>query len=108
MDVREMINENGIKIEQYDCNSEMDIINQLLENKLVVLCIKGGIVNTSNGHFVVVHGYKYYDDKLYFIINDPWTRSDREVPARVMHEEIMEWFDAVIVVSQIETPILLH
>ena len=108
MDVREMISENGVKVEQHDYNSEMDIINQLLENKLVVLCIKGDIVNTSNGHFVVVHGYKYYDDKLYFIINDPWTRSDREVPARIIHEEIMEWFDAVIVVSQIETPILLH
>ena len=108
MDVREMISENGIKVEQYDNNSEMDIINQLLENKLVVLCIKGDIVNTSNGHFVVVHSYKYYDDKLYFIINNPWTRSDREVSAKVMHEEIIEWFDAVIVVSQIETPILLH
>ena len=108
MDVREMISENGIKVEQYDNNSEMDIINQLLENKLVVLCIKGDIVNTSNGHFVVVHSYKYYDDKLYFIINNPWTRSDREVSAKVMHEEIIEWFDAVIVVSQVETPILLH
>ncbi len=108
MDVREIISENGIKVEQYDYNSEMDIINQLLENKLVVLCIKGDIVNTSNGHFVVVHGYRYYDDNLYFIINDPWTRSDREVPDRVMHEEIIEWFDAVIVVSQVETPILLH
>ena len=108
MDVREMISENGIKVEQYDNNSEMDIINQLLENKLVVLCIKGDIVNTSNGHFVVVHSYKYYDDKLYFIINNPWTRSDREVSAKVMHEEIIDWFDAVIVVSQIETPILLH
>ena len=107
-DVREMISENGIKVEQYDYSSDMDIINQLLGNKLVVLCIKGGIVNTSRGHFVIVHSYKYYDDKLYFIINDPWTRSDREVSAKVMHEEIMEWFDAVIVVSQIETTILLH
>lgn len=108
MDVREMISENGVKVEQHDYNSEIDIINQLLENKLVVLCIKGDIVNTSNGHFVVVHGYKYYDDNLYFIINDPWTRSDREVPDRVMHEEIIEWFDAVIVVSKVETSILLH
>ena len=64
MDVREMISENGVKVEQHDYNSEMDIINQLLENKLVVLCIKGDIVNTSNGHFVVVHGYKYYGENL--------------------------------------------
>ena len=87
-EIKESLSELG-----YDSNTSIYtgkdvLIEELMNNNIVILCIKGDIVNALNGHYIIVNGYERQNDKEYFYISDPWTSGGKKYGVDIIDKEI--------------------